>query len=349
MYFFALWHIILWNVLRCPSGPGSFILRRIIYMEKCFKTYDEMIDILKSRGVNLSTPELKGTAKKSLQHEGYYNLINGYKMLFLERDAENRFIIPDKYKPNTTVDEIYYLCHFDKKLRAILLRSILHIETNMKNLISYTFSENHGHKNYLIYDNFDTQQKNAEINITNLFSDIQRQIASRVSDPSIGHYLKKHGYIPLWVLNNILTLGIISKFYSLMKQKERQDIAKIFNLQDNELTSILTYLSSIRNICAHSNRLYCFRTKRPLVDMNIHHQLAIPRTKGGELEYGKRDLFAIMIILKILLSKNEFLAVIEQINRALMSLKGKLVVLSEQDVLDCMGFPPDWSKKLQSL
>ena len=40
-----------------------------------------------------------------------------------------------------------------------------------------------------------------------------------------------YGYLPLWVLNNILTLGTISKFYSLMKQNERQTISKIFVYQ----------------------------------------------------------------------------------------------------------------------
>ena len=62
-----------------------------------------------------------------------------------------------------------------------------------------------------------------------------------------------YGYLPLWVLNNILTLGTISKFYSLMKQNERQTVSKIFRLSDNELESILTYVSSVRNFSAHGN------------------------------------------------------------------------------------------------
>lgn len=317
--------------------------------EKTFKTYDQLIDILKNRGINLSTSELRGRAKRSLQHEGYYNLINGYKMLFLEKDGDGHFINPDKYKEGTTVDEIYYLCCFDKKLRSIILRNILQIEINVKNLISHSFSEKYGHDNYLKYGNFDTSQRDATKNITALIAEIQRQISSRVSDPSIRHYLSEHGYIPLWVLNNILTLGTISKFYSLMKQPERQEIAKIFDLQDKQLISILTYLSSVRNICAHGNRLYCFRTKRPLVDMELHTTLSIPQNVSGEFQYGKRDLFAIMIIFKVLLSRNEFRIVIKQINNELRTLCSKLNVLSEAEVLECMGFPIDWRSKLLSI
>lgn len=256
---------------------------------------------------------------------------------------------PDKFKDGTTVDEIYYLCCFDKKLRSIILRNILQIETNIKNLIAYSFSEKYGHDNYLKYGNFDIAQKDAAKNITALIAEIQKQISSRVSDPSIRHYLSEHGYIPLWVLNNILTLGTISKFYSLMKQPERQEISKIFNLQDKQLISILTYLSSVRNICAHGNRLYCFRTKRPLVDMGLHSELGIPQNANGEFQYGKRDLFAIMIIFKILLSRNEFRIVIKQVNNELRTLQNKLRILSESDVLECMGFPIDWRDNLLSL
>lgn len=316
--------------------------------EKIFKTYDQMLEILKNRGVDLSTSELRGMAKRSLQHEGYYNLINGYKMLFLEKDENGHYITPDKYKSGTTVDEIYYLCYFDKKIRSIFLRNILLIETNIKNLIAYSFSEKYGHDNYLRYCNFDTGQRDATKNITNLIAEIQRQISSRVSDPSIRHYLNTHGYIPLWVLNNILTLGTISKFYSLMKQPERQEISKIFNLQDNELSSILTALSSVRNICAHSNRLYCFRTKRPIVDLPLHTTLEIPRNESGELAYGKRDLFAIMIIFKTILSPNEFKIVVKQLNNELRTLRSKLKVLSETEVLSCMGFPENWRSQLLS-
>lgn len=318
-------------------------------MEKEFKTYDEMLSILESRGIDLSSRDLRGRAKRLLQHEGYYNLINGYKRPFLSVSADGSLIVPDRFRPGTTVDEISKVYYFDKKLRSIFLRNILYIENNIKSLVAYTFSREHGHKNYLVYSNFDISQRDSAKNITNLISDIHRQMAGRVSDPSIGHYLKVHGYVPLWVLNNILTLGTISKFYSLMKQPERQEIAKIFKVQEHELTAILTLLSSIRNICAHNNRLYCFRTKRPLVDMPIHALLSIPKSSNNEYLYGKRDLYAIMIIFKIMLPHNDFLTMVKQVNKELFDLSSNLNVISVQDILECMGFPVDWRTKFLNL
>lgn len=322
-------------------------------MDKEFKTYDELLDILSTRGIDISTPALRSRAKTALQHEGYYNLVNGYKMLFLQRNPDGSFIIPDTYKPGSTIDEMLQLYYFDAKLRSIVLQNILQIETNLKNLISHSFSKVHGHKNYLVYENFDITQSGSAKNITSLIAEIQRQLSGRVTDPSIRHYLTKHGYVPLWVLNNILTLGTISKFYSLMKQPERQEVSKTFHLQDNELSSILTYLSAVRNVCAHGNRLYCFRsTKRPISNLELHTKLEIPlidRNDGNEFAYGKRDLFAVILIFKILLPKNQFRNTVNRLKKTISNLDKQLSILSIQEVLDCMGFPEDWDKRLRML
>lgn len=308
--------------------------------DKPFKTHDELIQLLKERGIDFSSAESKSFAKKKLQRIGYYNLINGYSSLFWADDN------CDTYKAGTTIDEIYCLYILDQKLREIFLRNILPIETNIKSLIAYYFPQEHPETNYLTYKNFDTAKRDANKNITSLIAEIQRQIASRASDPSISHYLKKYGYIPLWVLNNILTLGTVSKFYSLMQQSERQSISRTFHLPDHELESILIYISSVRNFCAHGNRLFCYRSKRPLCDTNLHQKMGIQRSDKNEYLYGKRSLFAAMIALKLTMSKDEFRRLVKDIDIALKNLYSRMSVLTENIVLDSMGFPDDWKTKL---
>lgn len=309
--------------------------------DKIFKTHDELIALLISRGVDISTPQQRSFAKKVLQHEGYYNLINGYNKLFILSKVPD-----DTYKPGTTMEEIYSLYSFDRKMRHIFLKYILQVETNVKSLIAYDFPKKYSHNNYLLYNNFDTSQRLASKNIPELISDIQRQISSRSSDPSISHYLSNYGYIPIWVLNNILTLGTVSKFYSLMKQKDRQDISKTFHILDTELESALFYLSKVRNICAHGNRLYCFRSRTPFVNTNLHTHLCIPKV-NNEYAYGKRDLFAAMIILKKLLPKNNYNTFIKLVSKNISDLTSNLKVLTEADILTCLGFPPNWRAQLQ--
>lgn len=309
-------------------------------MDKPFKTHEELIVLLEKRGVDFSAPESKSFAKKKLQRIGYYNLINGYSNLFFKEGQK------DVYIENTTINEIYNLYLFDQKLREILLHYILPIETNIKSLIAYYFPKYHTETNYIVYTNFDISKKDSNKNITELIAEIQRQISSRSTDPSIKHYLTNYGYIPIWVLNNILTFGTISKLYSLMCQKERQEISKKFHMLDKELESALFYISSIRNFCAHGNRIYCYRSKRPFADTKIHSELSIPKSEQNEYLYGKRDLFAAMIILKLLLSRQEFKRLVKEIHIAIKNLESRVSVLSVNKVLNCMGFPIDWREIL---
>ena len=307
--------------------------------EKTFKTYEQMLDLLESRGIVFSDKSARSDAKKILQHEGYYNLINGYKTLFLKSTE------PELYLTRTTIDEIFALYDFDRSLREIFLRSILHVETNVKNLISYRISEQYGHDNYLLYKNFDTTRKDAGKHISSLISSVQSQIASHSSDPNISHYLRNHGYLPMWVLSGILTFGNMSKFYSMMKQPDRQSISSIFSLHDNVLENFLNYLTAIRNFSAHGNRLYCFVGSKPLTSTPLHDELGIQKEHGQYVQ-GRNDLFAAVIALKYLLSGREFRFFIRSLSGAVNKLSAKLSVISAEDVLKEMGFPANWQKIL---
>ena len=98
-----------------------------------------------SRGINISTNEERDFALSILSREGYYNTINGYKKPFLKTASPE-----DVYLEGTTLKEIYSLYRFDRNLRNVFINAILHIETTLKSLISYHFSEKYGNSNYLL-------------------------------------------------------------------------------------------------------------------------------------------------------------------------------------------------------
>ncbi len=327
-------HIIFWSVLRCPSGPGSFLYQGEIMGDKIFRTYDEQIELLKNRGVDINDTNIND-AKKYLADIGYYNLINGYKDLFLESTEPE-----DKYIKGTTLNDIHALYHFDSRLRESFLRMILDIEKKVKSIMAYVFSEKYGHDNYLRLSNF--SDKSNPFDIVNLIADIQKQIANRQSEPSIRHYLTKHGYIPLWVLMNVLTFGTMSKFYSLMKQEDRQAVSKQFGISEAEMESSLLYLTNIRNMAAHGNRLYCFRSRKALRDANEHIRLHIPKTDSNEYKYAKRDLFAALVSIKPLLDKFQFSMEIRLLKTEIDTFVYSTDVVSENDLLESMGFPDNW-------
>ena len=123
----------------------------------------------------------------------------------------------------------------------------------------------------------------------------------------IVHYLDKYNYVPLWVLVRILSFGKISKFYSFMKPKEQNAISKKYHLRINEFRVILHNLTLIRNICAHDEKLYDIKMKNRISSTIYHKRLKIEH-KNGNYQLATRDLFSVIIILKMLLELNILLA-----------------------------------------
>lgn len=86
-------------------------------MEKEFKTIEEQIELLQNRNLHI---ENKETAKEILLNNNYYYLINGYKDLFLNRKNKT-----EKFRNGTTLEEIYNLYEFDRKIRIIFIELII--------------------------------------------------------------------------------------------------------------------------------------------------------------------------------------------------------------------------------
>lgn len=185
-------------------------------MEKEFKTIDEQIEILKSRNIKIDN---YNEIYDILKNNNYYYLINGYKDLFLNKNS-----VKEEYVDNTDIKEIYALYNFDKNIKINFLKYILLIENQIDTYISYEFSKNYGHKDYLIQSNFNYLKNSL---VDKFINDINKEIKYQYksSNKMIVHYLDTYKYIPLWILVRILSFGKISKFYSLMKQREQNSKA----------------------------------------------------------------------------------------------------------------------------
>ena len=310
-------------------------------MEKEFKTIEEQIEILKRR--NLVIDDEK--AKEIFKENNYYYLINGYKDLFVT--CENGI---EKYKDNVTLEEIYSLYNFDSELRINFLRYILKIERRLDTYIAYEFSKQYGHKNYLIEDNFNNNKRNplTNFNITNLISEIRYDMTKQieVGNKMLNHYMNKYGYIPLWVLVRILTFGKISKFYDLMKQKEQNAVAKNFKIRENVLKTYIHNLAIVRNICAHDEKLYDFKFRNAIVQNKYHINYKLNLNDLSKSN-GYKDLFSIVIILKMMLKKDEFEQFYNIIIQELSILEFNIKSISYELILNKMGFPVNYKELLE--
>lgn len=316
-------------------------------MIKDFKTIDEQINILKNRGMIFENDEF---AKEKLLESNYYNIINGYKKLFVHIDEEGI----EKFKENAKFEELYYLFEFDRSIRNVYLENILKIENKLKTLVAYYFSEEYGHDNYLKLDNFDTLKDYCkdELSIEKriksiqyLISSIQKEIADSIKKDYINHYIMKYGYVPLWVLVNAVSLGTLAKFYEYMKQPLRVKIAKHLGIKESELCIYIKLLAFWRNLCAHDERLYDSKSyKRITLPDNEYHKLLEIEKSGNQYIKGKNDLFALTIVLKILLSESDFIQFYNKVNGRIYSIASKLESISIEEVKQLMGFPNGWGK-----
>lgn len=308
-------------------------------MEKQFKTISEQIELLISRQLKIKNIEI---ATNILANNNYYYLINGYKNLFIDCYSNE-----EKYIEGTTLEEIYNLYEFDRKIRIIFLEYILLIERRVDTYIAYEFSKQYGHRDYLIQNNFDYNKKNNKI-INKLLNDINSEILHQYknSNKMIVHYLDTYNYIPLWVLIRILSFGKVSKFYSIMKPKEKNKISKKYNVKSEVLKIYLTNLGEIRNICAHDEKLYDVKLRFKISSNKYHSSLNIQKLKGN-YQKGVQDLFSVVLILKQMLEKEEFNQFYQSLNKNIYELKKQINSIEFYKILDKMGFPKDYKKLLK--
>ena len=113
---------------------------------KVFKTIDEQIGILESKGLEIPEKEF---AKIVLLKENYF-FLSGYRHIFMKQNKDSKFIA------GTTFNELYTMFLFDRKIRNIFFKNILVVENNIKSLLSYQLSKKYGFKerDYLNPDNF---------------------------------------------------------------------------------------------------------------------------------------------------------------------------------------------------
>ncbi|NBK99287.1 MAG: Abi family protein [Erysipelotrichia bacterium] len=310
-----------------------------------FKTFEEQIEILKSRKLIISD---EADALEKLKAGNYYNIINGYKTPFINMSASS-----EEFKTGVTFDEIYNLYLFDSAIRSIIFKSILQVENTLRTQISYVFSKHHNSPNYLCYSNFETLLNVGDekpINdraakIHNLISKIQQDISNSIKYKHyIKHYVTKHGYVPLWVLVNAIPLNRLSRFYRLMNQNERIEVSMYWNVMEKDLRQYITKLANYRNLCAHDERIYCSKDDTPLPDSYIHSRLNICKDRNNNYLYGKTDLFSLLIALKMLLPQKDFIGLYNKINDRIISLSTKLNSISINTILEEMGFPQNWGE-----
>ena len=314
--------------------------------KKPFKTYNQQLKILRNRNLTISDGS---KAIAVLKRDNYYNVINGYKDIFLEISGKN-----EKYYDNTTFEHINALSIFDKKIRHLFLYYILTFENLIKSKISYYHTESYNEIfNYLDVNNFAGKADD----ITKLISSISKEIEkhTKLKKPNaFSHYIEEHGELPLWVLFQKSTFGTASYFFTSLQDDIKDKICQELNEEHSKryklktcgvinplfLENTIHFINLYRNICAHNERFYncIFQKKDFKADYSSYTKVEFRGT-----------VFDLFIILKLFLLKNEFETLKKDFKRLLTKLENELVDNKEalkKIKISSLRLPIDWENIL---
>lgn len=336
--------------------------------EKVYKTDEERIEILKKR--NMTIDEESSIHREVITNYNYYNVVNAYKDLFLEKDTQS-----EQYINGTTPDQLLAIYKFDEALRIILLRYLLKIEEKVKHCITQSFfshflnDENltqnekdtlHKDSSYINKKYYDTSDSQKEGTFARFQEIAYNQISSQYKkdNSSIKKYKDEHGYIPMWVLFNILMFGNISKFFTILNKDIKIKVMKLMDIKWNfqveqetieQFESTLEILTLARNVCADNERLYCFTHKISLKDRYLSFKEALPSPKDRDFNAKanmKFSIFSVIFLISKFIKKTENQAMLNEINKEVEKLEESLSAIDIYEVLRYMKMPNDWEKKL---
>lgn len=255
--------------------------------DKEFKTIQEQINILKSRGLSIDD---ENKAADFLMYNNYYR-ISGYSLTLRKHDV---------FSKTATFQNIIDIYKFDHELRHIILKYLEIIEVYFKSVYAHEFSSVHSAIGYLDEHNFTNAATHQR-----LLTKAQEQQDKRLPHESyLKHFIEELNQpLPLWAYVDLLTIADISFFYTITEPKIQNTIAGKFNVPYKILGKLMHSMTILRNLCAHGSRLYnrLFEQKPKL---NKAERSLLRILPDGNVD--DAHLYSFILVMRRLLSKEDF-------------------------------------------
>lgn len=287
--------------------------------DKKFKTIDEQLNILRSRGLTIDNEE---KAFDFLVRNNYYR-VSGYSLTLRNHDV---------FSKSASFQNIIDIYSFDHELRHILLKYLEIIEVQFKSVYAYEFTKANGSVGYLNANNF----TNYNVHQRLLDKAKDQQNKRLPHEAYLKHFIEDLKQpLPLWAYVDLLTIADISFFYSISKPGIQVSVASKLNIPYKIMGKFMHSMTILRNLCAHGSRLYnrLFEQK-PKLNKNERSLLRIDK-------YGRADdahLYSFIFVMKRLLSEKYF----NEMKSEIVSLTAKYSFVN----MRYYGFRYDWSNVL---
>lgn len=208
----------------------------------------EQIQNLKSLGLTIKD---EAYATSFLNSVSYFRFIKAYSLGLKPKNG--------KYYKGVKFEDIVELYQFNAKLRDALFPQVAKVEITLRCRIGNYFALKYGAFGYKNKENFAIYTEKFE-------SDIKREINRNSRTLFIRNFQQNYegGEIPIYALFEILSFGMLSKFFKNMHNADKKEVALTFGVSYPYLESWMESIAYVRNICAHYGRLYNTNfTKKP--------------------------------------------------------------------------------------
>lgn len=256
----------------CPIAlkrQWDFILENYMQknLDKPFKTFHELVLHLQNEH------ELKIIdpiwAEHALKIVPYYDLINGYKDVFMTND---------KFQSSITFEYLYLFHTFDRQIQNILFSISTLVEDYFKNNLAYILAKDFGaHEiGYLSNKNYISRKGNISYESTYkricaIYTDRETgKIKPRyLIDEPTAHYVYKHNHIPPWILLKNVTFSNAINLFVLLKPSQKEELTNMLiptHLPIDQKIQLLQYsltmVRKFRNKIAHNLKFISFNSKK---------------------------------------------------------------------------------------
>lgn len=233
--------------------------------DKPFKTYEEQIEILRTRNLNINDPQF---AMHALDTISYYDLINRYQRHFMPNG--------ECFIEGTTIEQLYSLSMFDRSIQAFILKYSMFIENIFKTKLAYTLSKDFGvdMSVYLAKSKYKESYQNPNNTLT--FDAVQAECIKTKDNDKIAnnptlYYRENHNHIPPWILLKNLSFSNSINLFKLLKNAQRDDAVNALlpdepnrtipiNDKTNFIICTLEAIRAFRNAAAHNLDFTALRT-----------------------------------------------------------------------------------------
>lgn len=208
---------------------------------KPYKSVDELIDLLKARGLVFDGDE--DVAHRFLSCVNYYRF-TGYAIPFL--------VSRERFAPGARFSYLYSVYLFDRRLRDLMSDALEAVELTFRCLFARTFSKAHGPLGYRDPASFASPQSG------NLPSILERLDAEfRRSDETCAkHFRSVYDAPPLWSVVEIASFGALVRLYRICSPDDQNAVSSHYGVRGDILASYLQHLVVVRNLCAHHCRMF---------------------------------------------------------------------------------------------